>query len=184
MSGQAILLIVLLFIALGTFIGLLVGLADGVLPFIALVMSSAKGGGPHVSANCSLGIVDDMGIGPAEYLEIYGGIGISLAFASGVVTCLCISTVLVPFAICLTWPTLLLLQLLQLIYSIIMIIIGGVVLYRSNLECIQQGSTLVICGVVVWCLLIIQLIMQCFCCGGKSMGIKIKDRSPNTFGED
>lgn len=43
------------------------------------------------------------------------------------------------------------------IFNFSWFIVGAVILYRSNIQCINQGSTIVVYGLVMWCLSATQL---------------------------
>lgn len=47
------------------------------------------------------------------------------------------------------------------IFGIVLFIIGAVILFRSNIECINKGFVYIVLALVMWCLSYIQLIKDC-----------------------
>lgn len=55
------------------------------------------------------------------------------------------------------------LQIIYGLFNIIWFIIGGIVLFRSNIECINSGSAHVIYALVLWCLSVCNIFINTFC---------------------
>ena len=107
------------------------------LAIVSIYMSQTQGG------ECDY--EDAIGLNIKEYLFIGGIVNIAIVLA--VVIGLCISLV--------TSIPLYILLALNTAFSIIWFVIGGIVLFRSNLECIREGSVPVIYALVLWCLSIL-----------------------------
>ena len=124
-------------------IGLAVLFIAFVLPLaiVSIYMSQTQGG------ECDY--EDAIGLNIKEYLFIGGIVNIAIVLA--VVIGLCISLV--------TSIPLYILLALNTAFSIIWFVIGGIVLFRSNLECIREGSVPVIYALVLWCLSILGCVM-------------------------
>ena len=45
-----------------------------------------------------------------------------------------------------------LVQVLNMVFGLIWFIIGGIILFRSNISCIRNGTAYVIYALVLWCL--------------------------------
>lgn len=59
---------------------------------------------------------------------------------------------------------LLIVILMYMLFLLAWLIVGAVILFAGNIECINSGSPMVICALVYWCLLCLFFLAQC--CGG------------------
>ena len=50
-------------------------------------------------------------------------------------------------------------------FGITWFIIGSIILFRSNIDCIQEGSVEVIYAIVIWCLSLVQIMVSCCSAG-------------------
>ena len=91
-------------------------------------------------------IEDTMGLNIKEYLLIGGSISVvvSVLTAVALLTSLCLDEFsAIPVAI---------LTVLNVLFGTAWFIVGAVILYRSNIECIKEGSVPVIYALVLWCM--------------------------------
>ena len=88
---------------------------------------------------------DKIGLDIKEYLFIGGIVSVCVAFVVVVFgsIALCISCMKIPIIIVLV---------LNGLFAIAWFIIGAFILFRSNLECIKEGSIPVVYALVLWCL--------------------------------
>jgi len=54
------------------------------------------------------------------------------------------------------------LQCMTSIFGFVWFILGAIILFRSNLDCIHQGTTMVIYALVLWCINAFSVIQSCF----------------------
>lgn len=102
---------------------------------------------PIVNIVCTCDYTDVMGLNVSQYLL---GLGIpSLIFACVLVICL--SMVVICESPLSSIP-IFVIAILNGVFGTIWFIIGAVILFRSNIQCIQTGCVHVIFALVLWCL--------------------------------
>lgn len=57
----------------------------------------------------------------------------------------------------------LLLTIISTIFGSIWFILGIFILFGSNIDCIRHGAGYIIYSLVLWCLTVIQIVINCFC---------------------
>ena len=97
-------------------------------------------------------ITDKMGLNVSQYLL---GLGIS-SIAASVLIILCYITILSSISRneepkC-SLVLILFVTILSALFGFAWFIVGAVILFRSNVDCIHQGSATVIYALVLWCL--------------------------------
>ena len=104
---------------------------------------------------------DKSGLDISYYLIIVGILIIVTAIVSGILcTTMFYEFEMEPWTTILVW-----LNLLCVGFGITWFIIGGVILFRSNIDCIQEGSVEVIYALVLWCLSILPMVVACCSAG-------------------
>lgn len=90
---------------------------------------------------------DTIGLNIKEYLLIGGIVSVSVAtlMAFFGILSICLGSELTAIPI-------MVLTVLNILFGIAFFIIGAVILFRSNIECIHEGSVPVIYALVLWCL--------------------------------
>ena len=122
--------------------------------------------GAQKPGSCDL--EDSMGLDVGDYLL---GSGIS-----GIVVCVLLSFMYLlaifdvsPFV---AGAGVLAITVASALFGLAWFIVGAVILYRGNIECIREGSTHVIYALVMWCLSALSLVKNCC-----DLGSHKKDRS-------
>jgi|SRR5579872_736129 len=140
----------------GTPIGLIVAgiICYGVIVFpmsiVSMVMGSIHPG------TCD--VTDVMGLNVANYVL---GLGIASLVMSVSILIVLILMACSPIAGTIAAVPLIVLKVLNIVFGLIWFIIGGIILYRSNIDCIKMGSAIVIYAVVLWCIAALQMFMEC-----------------------
>ena len=105
----------------------------------------------------SCDIKDRMGLDVGDYLL---GSGIS-----GIVVCVLLSfmyiLVLLDVSPYVAGGGALVVTVLSALFGLAWFIVGAIILYRGNIECIKEGSTHVIYALVMWCLSALSLLHNC-----------------------
>lgn len=57
--------------------------------------------------------------------------------------------------------------ILYKIFTLVWVILGGIVIFRSNLICIQDGHAKAIITLIIWCISALELVLSC-CCSSRS----------------
>lgn len=101
--------------------------------------------------------VDIMGLSVAQYLLALGIF--SLVYGTGAI----IMTALILAGIAIEMVSLLMvvLTIICSLFNFSWFIVGAIVLFRSNISCINDGSTTVIYALVLWCLTTFAMIHHC-----------------------
>ncbi|AUL77503.3 putative ORFan [Tupanvirus deep ocean] len=105
---------------------------------------------------------DKMGLDVSQYLL---GLGIS-----SVITCVLLIMFYL-FLLCeACMPVaafgIMIISVLNALFGLAWFIVGAVILFRGNLDCIRDGSSHVIYALVLWCISAFQILKDC--CGSKS----------------
>jgi hypothetical protein len=122
------------------------------LPITSIVLGVKKPG------NCT-DVVDPSGIDVGTYLIVHGSIhivtGIPLLF---VAVCIAVGSM---EGAAVTSIIFLLFCLIRTIFIFVWFIIGAIVLYRSNIKCINNGAPYAVYAVVMWVLDACTIIQEC-----------------------
>ena len=105
------------------------------------------------------GVCDNLDLGTnltvAQWLLGYG-------IASLTVTCiLCISIAFMWLGSALAKCVMVTISVLNSLFGLAWFIIGGVVLFRSNVDCIQEGVTYVVFALAMWCISAFFIVFNC-----------------------
>lgn len=92
--------------------------------------------------------VDKMDLDVARYLL---GLGIS-TIAVTIIIIVLLALILFEYAIKKVTIALIVVNIIAILFGIAWFIVGAIILFRSNIECIKVGSSHVIYALVLWCL--------------------------------
>lgn len=91
--------------------------------------------------------IDEIGLNVSDYLLIGGCMSLIVNLLYVLESCLLTNGLIVSFS-----PFTKCLYLAYVFFYLIWFILGGIILFRGNLECINEKSSYVIFAVVVWCI--------------------------------
>ena len=115
--------------------------------------------------NCDT--TDDMGLNVGDYLLGSGIFGIVYC----VLLALFYSMVILDIAVVGATVGITFISILGALYGLAWFIVGAIILYRGNIECIKEGSIHVIYALVMWCISAFNLVMNCI-----NIRVNSKDR--------
>lgn len=104
---------------------------------------------------------DVMGLNVGEWLIGSGASQLIIVVLSALFVGLMMADVMAE----LMMVALLIVTVLAILFGMAWFIIGGVVLFRGNIECIREVSSHVIFALVLWCISALRLLQDC--CGAK-----------------
>jgi hypothetical protein len=103
-------------------------------------------------------VTDVMGLNVSQYLL---GLGIASLVMSVSILIVLILMACSPTAGAIAAIPLIIMKVLNILFGLAWFIVGGVILYRSNINCIHVGSVHVIYALVLWCISACQMLMEC-----------------------
>lgn len=101
---------------------------------------------------------DEMGLDVKQYLL---GLGISSVIVSIIAILLLLITLCVDFKFGILYT---LVIVTNILFGFCWFIIGSIILFRGNIECIEKASVHVIYALVLWCISALDIVKNYFCC--------------------
>ena len=108
----------------------------------------------------SCDVTDVMGLNVGQYLL---GLGIGSLVISFLLLMVFVTLACCPneYGVAASIPMIVLI-VLNALFGFAWFIVGAIILFRGNIDCIKAGSTHVIYALVLWCISAVQIITDCF----------------------